>query len=45
MIGAGWRSLAWWLAVGVLCALVLAAALHGYLRPAFVIDFANQLMC
>ena len=45
MIDAGWRSLVWWVAVAILCALILAAALHGYLRPAFVIDFANQRLC
>jgi hypothetical protein len=45
MIGAGWRSMLWWCVVALLCALILAGALHGYLRPAFVIDFASQRLC
>jgi hypothetical protein len=45
MITPGSRSLLWWLALAILCALILTAALRGYLNPAFVIDFANQRLC
>jgi hypothetical protein len=45
MIAPGWRSLVWWIALAIACALLLAAALRGYLHPAFVIDLANQQLC
>jgi len=45
MIGPGWRSLVWWIALAMVCALLLVAAVRGYLHPAFVIDFANQRLC
>jgi hypothetical protein len=45
MIAPGWRSLVWWIALAIASALLLVAAVRGYLHPAFVIDFANQRLC
>jgi hypothetical protein len=45
MIFPGWRSALWWVAVAILCALIVAIAWRGYLSPAAIIDFANQRLC
>lgn len=39
-----WR-VAWWILVGIVCALLTAFALRGYLDPGALIDFANTWLC
>jgi hypothetical protein len=39
-----WR-ITWWILVGIVCTVLTAFALRGYLDPAALIDFANARLC
>lgn len=45
MIVPGWRAALWWIALALVCLVLVMFALQGYLSPSTMIDFANMKLC